>query len=108
MAGASFAAAKGAMAAPASSPVDMIDDRKAREKGFDIIYEARDLSIPQNERDGMTQARTDLDVAKGRVKESERRIDEELEKIITKKYWCVPWHRALLNGTTSNIRPRRL
>ena len=31
------------------------DDRKAKENGFDLIYEARDVDLPQNTRDGFTQ-----------------------------------------------------
>ncbi len=65
------------------------DDRKARtEKGFDIIYEARDLDLDQRERDGMTQARTDIETTKKRVKGSEAKIDTELEPLIKKNYWC--------------------
>lgn len=41
--------------AEAVTPVDLFDDRKARDRGFDIIYEARDLDLPQNVRDGLTQ-----------------------------------------------------
>jgi hypothetical protein len=55
--------------------------------GFDLIYEARDLDLAQNVRDGMTQARTDLDATKKRVKESEARIDAALEPSIAKAYW---------------------
>lgn len=49
--------------------------------------EARDLDLPQNERDGMTQARTSLDDTKARVKASEARIDSKLEPSIQKAYW---------------------
>lgn len=58
---AGFVAAGAALlAAPkaqAVTPVDLFDDRKARDTGFDIIYEARDLDLPQNVRDGLTQVR---------------------------------------------------
>jgi photosystem II oxygen-evolving enhancer protein 3 len=71
----------------AATPVDLKDDRTVRSRGFDLIYEARDLDLAQNVRDGMTQARTDLDATKKRVKESEARIDAALEPSIAKAYW---------------------
>jgi photosystem II oxygen-evolving enhancer protein 3 len=55
---AGFVAAGAALLAPkaqAVTPVDLFDDRKVRDRGFDIIYEARDLDLPQAERDGLTQ-----------------------------------------------------
>ena len=67
--------------------MDLIDDRKARANGFDIIYEARDLDLPQNVRDGLDQARTDLVFAKQRAAESQRRIETDLEPVIQKAYW---------------------
>lgn len=39
----------------AAADIDIIDDRKARDRGFDIIYEARDVDLPQAQRDGFTQ-----------------------------------------------------
>lgn len=74
-------------AAQALSNVDIKDERAALKTGFDIIYEARDLDLPQNERDGMTQARTDIDATKARVKASESRIDKVLAPSINKSYW---------------------
>ena len=74
-AGASLLAAGSAKAV---SGVDLFDDRTARDRGFDLIYEARDLDLPQNQRDGLTQARSNLDLTKKRVKESEARIDNDL------------------------------
>jgi len=71
----------------AATPVDVFDDRKVREKGFDLIYEARDLDLPQNVRDGLTQQRQSIDSTKQRVKESETRIDTDLEPFIKKSYW---------------------
>lgn len=60
---AGFVAAGAALlAAPkaqAVTPVDLFDDRKARNTGFDLIYEARDLDLPQNVRDGLTQVRSE-------------------------------------------------
>jgi hypothetical protein len=50
-------AAAGLVAARPAAAIDVFDDRKARDNGFDIIYEARDLDLPQSTRDGMTQAR---------------------------------------------------
>lgn len=45
----SFLAGVAALAAgPAvAAKIDLFDDRKAVEKGFDLIYEARDLDLPQ-------------------------------------------------------------
>jgi photosystem II oxygen-evolving enhancer protein 3 len=58
---AGFVAAGAALlAAPkaqANTAVDLFDDRKARDTGFDIIYEARDLDLPQSKRDGLDQVR---------------------------------------------------
>jgi len=79
-------AALSATALPAAA-IDLFDDRKAIEKGFDIIYEARDLSLPQATRDGFTQARESIEATKKRVAESEKRIDAELEPFISKAYW---------------------
>ena len=70
-----------------ATAMDLIDDRKARANGFDIIYEARDLDLPQNVRDGLDQARTDLVFAKQRAAESQRRIETDLEPVIQKAYW---------------------
>merc|ERR1712228_955406 len=61
-------------AAFAVTPVDLKDDRKAKATGFDITYEARDLDLPQNVRDGMTQARSSVADTKKRVVESSKRI----------------------------------
>ena len=37
--------------------MDIKDARKVREKGFDLIYEAREIDLPQATRDGLTQVR---------------------------------------------------
>ena len=47
----------GAALVPPALAADIFDDRKVREKGFDLIYEARDLDLPQATRDGFTQVR---------------------------------------------------
>lgn len=60
-----------------------------QETGFDLIYEARELDLPQSARDGMTQARGDLSATKERVALSEKRIDNELGPSIEKNYWQV-------------------
>jgi hypothetical protein len=52
---ASAAAMLAASAARAATPIDLFDDRKVKDTGFDIIYEARELDLPQNVRDGFTQ-----------------------------------------------------
>jgi hypothetical protein len=38
-------------------------------------------------RDGLSQVRENLDVAKNRIKESEKRIDSTLPNYISKGYW---------------------
>ena len=73
-------------AAPANA-MDIIDDRKAKEKGFDIIYEARDLDLPQGVRDGLSQARSDIGLTKKRIAESKARIEGKLTNDIAKQYW---------------------
>merc|ERR1712036_212695 len=65
----------------------MGDDLKAKSTGFDIIYEARDLDLPQNVRDGLTQARSSVDDTKKRVAESKKRITQEVLPYIKKSYW---------------------
>jgi len=77
------------IAAPAFAvtPVDIFDDRKAKKNGFDIIYEARDLSLPQAVRDGLAQPRGDLALTKTRVTESTKRIKNDVLPYIKKAYW---------------------
>ncbi|GAB4823666.1 hypothetical protein N2152v2_010712 [Parachlorella kessleri] len=74
-------------AGAANAANDIIDDRKAIEKGFNWTYEARDTDLPQNVRDGLTQARADLEGLKKRIAVSEKKIDTELESYIKKNYW---------------------
>lgn len=45
-----------AMTASANA-IDIQDERKVRERGFDLIYEARELDLPQAVRDGLVQVR---------------------------------------------------
>lgn len=75
------------LSALSANAIDVTDDRKVRELGFDLIYEARDLDLPQDERDGLKQFRGSLDDTKKRVKISEGRIDSVLEPYIKKAYW---------------------
>ncbi|KAK9863420.1 hypothetical protein WJX84_004172 [Apatococcus fuscideae] len=75
------------LSALSANAIDVTDDRKVRDLGFDIIYEARDLDLPQDERDGLKQFRGSLDDTKKRVKISEGRIDSVLEPYIKKAYW---------------------
>jgi len=84
------------------TPIDIKDFRDQRNKGFDIIYEARDLDLDQDTRDGLSQARKDLNFTKQRVKESEKRIDENLEGLIKKNYW--PAARSELRGLVGTLR----
>merc|ERR1712046_518110 len=71
----------------AVTPVDLKDDRKAKSMGYDIIYEARDLDLPQGVRDGLTQARSSITDTKKRVSESKSRITKEVLPYIEKAYW---------------------
>merc|ERR1711988_1208846 len=71
----------------AVTPVDLKDDRKAKAMGLDLIYEARDLDLPQGVRDGLTQARSSVDDTKKRVEESKKRIKTEVLPFIEKAYW---------------------
>lgn len=71
----------------AYADVDLRDDREVRQRGFDLIYEARDLDLDQNSRDGLTQYRKNADSTKARVKKSESIIDTKLDSLIQKKYW---------------------
>ncbi|KAK9827271.1 hypothetical protein WJX81_006704 [Elliptochloris bilobata] len=80
-------AAAGLVAVRPAAAIDLFDNRKVRDNGFDLIYEARDLDLPQATRDGFTQARQGLDATKKRVSESEKRIDSSLEPFIKKNYW---------------------
>ena len=52
---AGFAAVAGLVVAKTANAVDIKDARKVRENGFDLIYEARELELPQSVRDGLTQ-----------------------------------------------------
>merc|ERR1711953_431573 len=73
-------------AALAVTPVDLKDDRAAKKSGYDITYEARDLDLPQNIRDGLTQARGSTAETKKRVAESAKRIEGVLADIKV-AYW---------------------
>lgn len=55
---AGFAAFAGLAVAKSAGAVDIQDDRKVRDKGFDLIYEARELDLPQSVRDGLSQVRS--------------------------------------------------
>merc|ERR1712048_1219979 len=67
--------------------VDIKDDRGAVKKGFDIIYEARELDLPQNQRDGLSQFRDSGDDTKKRLTESSKRIKTSVLEFINKNYW---------------------
>ncbi|KAF5832886.1 oxygen-evolving enhancer protein 3, chloroplastic [Dunaliella salina] len=88
--------------AQALNDIDLKDFRDQRQKGFDIIYEARDLDLDQDTRDGLSQARKDLNLTKERVKESEKRIDENMEFLIKKNYW--PTARNELRTQVGTLR----
>jgi photosystem II oxygen-evolving enhancer protein 3 len=72
-----------------ATPVDLFDDRAAKKKGFELIYEARDLDLDQATRDGLTQFRGDIAATKARYKEASKRINQEVGQFIEKEYWCV-------------------
>jgi len=97
-----FAGAAALVAAPAARAIDLFDDRKVRDNGFDIIYEARDLDLPQSTRDGIDQFRGSLDATKKRIKESESRIDTKLPAFVEKKYWTLA--REELRGQLGTLR----
>merc|ERR1711976_176992 len=73
--------------AVALTPVDVKDDREAKSAGFDLIYEARDLDLPQDVRDGLTQARSSVDETKNRVVQLKKCINLEVPSYIKKAYW---------------------
>lgn len=58
-----------ALTASSAQAMDLIDDRKAKANGFDIIYEARDLDLTQAQRDGLAQVRRAAGPAAGAVVE---------------------------------------
>jgi photosystem II oxygen-evolving enhancer protein 3 len=93
-----------AVSAPSAQagPVDIIDGTKLRQQGYDIIYEARDLDLPQATRDGLTQFRGSLEDTKERFKEASRRINGDLGDLVQKKYWTKA--REELRGQVGNIR----
>ena len=74
-----------ALAADAATPVDLFDDRKKTGKGtgFDLIYEARDLDLSQNERDGISQFKGDLKATKARYQEASKRINGPLGQYLS-------------------------
>lgn len=78
--------------------VDLQDERQVRQRGFDLIYEARDLDLDQSTRDGLTQYRKNIDSTKARVKEAENIIDNKLEPLVKKKYWWVSADIAMCVG----------
>lgn len=43
------------LAKQAAAEIDVFDERDARSRGFDIIYEARDVDLTQAQRDGISQ-----------------------------------------------------
>jgi photosystem II oxygen-evolving enhancer protein 3 len=98
--GATVAAA--AVAGPAladATPVDVFDYRNVRD-GYEIIYQARDLDLPQNTRDGFTQAR-DPAVASARISESVSRL-QSVGDLIKKAYWTAG--REELRGQVGTLR----
>ncbi|KIY95337.1 Oxygen-evolving enhancer protein 3 [Monoraphidium neglectum] len=108
------AALLAATAAQAATPVDLFDDRKARDTGFDLIYEARELDLPQNVRDGLSQARENLEATKARARESERRLDNDVLPFVEKAYWTLAREELRLQvgtlrfdlNTLASVKPK--
>merc|ERR1719152_479635 len=97
-----FAAVISSPKTVALTPVDLKDDRKAKSTGFDVIYEARDLDLPQNVRDGLTQARGSVDDTVKRIKESKKRITQDVLPFIKKAYWTQA--KEALRGQVGTLR----
>jgi len=98
----SILGAAAALVAGSANAIDLFDDRKARDTGFDIIYEARDLDLPQSVRDGLDQARGSLAATKARIAEAERRVDSKLPGFVDKQYWTLA--REELRGQLGTLR----
>jgi photosystem II oxygen-evolving enhancer protein 3 len=88
--------------APAAQAVDILDATKVRDAGFDLIYQARDLDLPQSVRDGIDEFRGNLAGTKSRIKEASNRINGSLGGFIEKKYWTSA--REELRGQVGNLR----
>eukprot|EP00210_Caulerpa_lentillifera_P002295 g2205.t1 len=67
--------------------IDIFDDRKAKDTGYNLIYEARDLDLPQNTRDGIDQFKGDLSGTKKRAEAAIARLKKDLPPKIEKAYW---------------------
>lgn len=91
-----------AISAPQAQAVDILDATKVRDAGFDIIYEARDLDLPQSVRDGLDQFRQSADATKKRISESQKRLEGPVGDFINKKYWTKA--REELRGQVGNLR----
>lgn len=98
----SFLAGVAALAATPAMAIDLFDDRKAIDKGFNLIYEARDLDLPQATRDGLSQARASAELTKSRILESEKRLDGKVGEFIAKEYWTLA--REELRGQLGTLR----
>lgn len=72
--------------ANAVSSIGLSDESKQRDNGFDIIYEARDLDLPQSTREGFDQSRGNLETSKARVAEASKRVSG-IKEYIDKAYW---------------------
>ncbi|DBB05851.1 hypothetical protein WJX82_007945 [Trebouxia sp. C0006] len=97
-----FVAGVVSLTALKAGAVDLQDERDVRQRGFDIIYEARDLDLDQSTRDGLTQYRKNIDSTKARIKEAERILDNNLDPLIQKKYWTQA--REELRNQVGNLR----
>jgi len=79
--------------ASAVQDYQIIDDRDAKKKGFDLIYEARDLEVTQQAKAGESTRfalqRLSPDDTKARVNDSITRIKSSLPTLIEKEYYPV-------------------
>lgn len=82
-----FGASAALLFSRGAEAIDIFDDRNVKDTGYDLIYEARDLDLPQNVRDGIDQFKGDLEVTKKRASAAIARLKKELPPKIEKSYW---------------------
>ncbi len=68
--------------------IELIDDKaKKLDYNNNIADQARDYDIPNNQRRGVTQARSDKEFTIKRVSENKKRIENEVRGYIDSKAW---------------------
>ena len=71
-----------------ANAIEVFDARKVYAgSGYEIINQARDLSLPQSTRDGLDQFRGDISGTKARLTESIARLKKDVPANIEKEYW---------------------